>query len=402
MHECRHSRRTAWRRGRPTIAGSFKLGGNVRRAALWLDLRRGTNQDPQSADDAGAGFHRPMPTSPHVNRAGPRRCGRGRVRRRCWPALCDAWMSRQGAMLSIKDAATGRYACVNAAMATFLGRTAAQVRGHVDAELFDPALATAWRAAEQTALAQAQPLRSEHRFEWAGRAARLRGAAPGDCRRRRGPALAVQRLDRPGRRSARRTRNCAPRSSSSSNSSAPTSRCAANWPTRACATRATGLYTRPHFEDQLRREVDLSTREHREFALVLIEIDPLHRARGANSARRRRPASSRPWAGCCAATRVRWTPRAGSTSGASACCCRAWGWPPRTRAWKGCGASAPRRSSCSTARSWASACRWAWPAFRTPPGQQQELLTACEGALAEARRRGGNHLTLASIRFEAG
>ena len=36
--------------------------------------------------------------------------------------------------------------------------------------------------------------------------------------------------------------------------------------------RATGLYTRPHFEDQLRREVDLSTREHREFALVLIEM----------------------------------------------------------------------------------------------------------------------------------
>jgi hypothetical protein len=30
------------------------------------------------------------------------------------------------------------------------------------------------------------------------------------------------------------------------------------------------------------------------------------------------------------------------------------------------------------------------------------LLNACEGALAEARRRGGNHLTLASIRFEAG
>jgi PleD family two-component response regulator len=31
---------------------------------------------------------------------------------------------------------------------------------------------------------------------------------------------------------------------------------------------ASGLYTRAHFEDQLRREVDLSTREHREFALV--------------------------------------------------------------------------------------------------------------------------------------
>ena len=38
---------------------------------------------------------------------------------------------------------------------------------------------------------------------------------------------------------------------------------------------ATGLSHRAAFEDQLRREVDLSTREHREFALVSIEIDAL-------------------------------------------------------------------------------------------------------------------------------
>jgi diguanylate cyclase (GGDEF)-like protein len=33
---------------------------------------------------------------------------------------------------------------------------------------------------------------------------------------------------------------------------------------------------------------------------------------------------------------------------------------------------------------------------------QDELLAASEFALAEARRRGGNHVTLASIRFEPG
>ena len=38
--------------------------------------------------------------------------------------------------------------------------------------------------------------------------------------------------------------------------------------------------------------------------------------------------------------------------------------------------------------------------FPHTAASQQELLDACEGALAEARRRGGNHLTLASIRFE--
>jgi GGDEF domain-containing protein len=33
---------------------------------------------------------------------------------------------------------------------------------------------------------------------------------------------------------------------------------------------------------------------------------------------------------------------------------------------------------------------------------QDELVDACEQALTEARRRGGNHVTLASIRFEQG
>lgn len=33
---------------------------------------------------------------------------------------------------------------------------------------------------------------------------------------------------------------------------------------------------------------------------------------------------------------------------------------------------------------------------------QEALLAACESALHEARRRGGNHVTLAAIRFEPG
>jgi GGDEF domain-containing protein len=32
---------------------------------------------------------------------------------------------------------------------------------------------------------------------------------------------------------------------------------------------------------------------------------------------------------------------------------------------------------------------------------QEDLLAACTAALAEAQRRGGNHVTLAAIRFEA-
>ncbi len=36
-----------------------------------------------------------------------------------------------------------------------------------------------------------------------------------------------------------------------------------------------GLYLRAQFDDQLLREIDLSTREHREFALVIIALDPV-------------------------------------------------------------------------------------------------------------------------------
>jgi hypothetical protein len=40
--------------------------------------------------------------------------------------------------------------------------------------------------------------------------------------------------------------------------------------------------------------------------------------------------------------------------------------------------------------------------FPHSAASQQDLRSSCEAALAEARRRGGNHLTLASIPFEAG
>jgi diguanylate cyclase (GGDEF)-like protein len=186
--------------------------------------------------------------------------------------VLDAWMARQGAMLSIKDAATGRYEHVNEAMARFLGRPASDILGHSDAELVDPALATAWRAAEQTALAQAQPLGSEHRFEWAGTRhdyAVLRLATQAASTGRRwlcsvwtdqGPQrqkegqlrAALEQLEQQQRANEKLRLELAD---------------------QGLRDSATGLYTRQHFDDQLRREVDLSTREHREFAMVLIEID---------------------------------------------------------------------------------------------------------------------------------
>jgi hypothetical protein len=45
--------------------------------------------------------------------------------------------------------------------------------------------------------------------------------------------------------------------------------------------QASGLNSRAHFDDQMRRELDLSTREHREFALVYMALDPFNSKVGA-------------------------------------------------------------------------------------------------------------------------
>ena len=311
----------------------------------------------------------------------------------------EEWASRQGAMLSIKDAATGHYVHVNDAMARFLGRDASQLRGHADAELVDPALATAWRAAEQTALAQEQGLSSEHRFEWAGKRhdyAVLRMALAGgrgqrwlcsiwtdlNAQRQKDAQLraALEQLEQQQRANEKLRLELAD---------------------QGLRDGATGLYTRPHFEDQLRRELDLSTREHREFALVLIELDPFEgRALELGA-----PAEARVFEAMGRLLR-------GNTRAMDASCRldeRRFG-----VLLSGVGLATAHsrmeglRRQCATqivvldGQELGFSVSMGVASFPHTAGSQPELLSACEGALAEARRRGGNHLTLASIRFESG
>jgi diguanylate cyclase (GGDEF)-like protein len=317
-----------------------------------------------------------------------------------WAEMLDAWTSRQGALLSIKDAATGRYEHVNEAMARFLGRTAADILGRSDAELVDPALATAWRAAEQTALAQAQPLGTEHRFEWAGARhdfAVLRMVCQAGATGRRwlcsvwtdlGPQrqkdaqlrAALEQLEQQQRANEKLRLELAD---------------------QGLRDSATGLYTRPHFDDQLRREVDLSAREHREFAMVLIEIDPFAgRVRDLGP-----PAESRIYEAIGRLLR-------GNTRAMDASCRldeRLFG-----VLLSGVGLATAHsrmeglRRQCATqivvldGQELGFSVSMGVASYPHSASSQQDLLGACEAALAEARRRGGNHLTLASIRFEAG
>ena len=309
----------------------------------------------------------------------------------------DAWLTRQGALLSIKEATSGRYVHVNDAMAAFFDRAAQSIVGCTDADLVDASLAATWRAAEQMALAQAQPIGSELRFERAGA-------------RHEFNVLRMVLGDRRGERwlcsiwadhSATRQKEAQLRSALEQLEQQQRANEALRLELADQSLRdsATGLYTRPQFEDQLRREVDLSTREHREFALVLIDIDAFTgRAHelGAAAATRILEAMGRLLRG--------------NTRAMDASCRldeRLFG-----VLLSGVGLATAHARMEGLRRQCASqivvldgqelgfSVSMGVASFPHTAASQQELMAACEAALASARARGGNHLTLASIRFE--
>jgi hypothetical protein len=114
----------------------------------------------------------------------------------------------------------------------------------------------------------------------------------------------------------------------------------------------------------------------------------------------RRSASARPWAACCAGARGPWTPSAATTT-RFAVLLSGVGLATAHSRMEGLRRQCATQIVCSTARNWASRWPWAWPASRTRRIRRTNWSVACEAALAEAKRRGGNHVTLASIRFEA-
>ena len=183
-----------------------------------------------------------------------------------------AVLEQQHGLLAVKDSGSGRYVHVSAAMAAFLAQPAAAVVGRSDADLFDAALARALRAAEQTALAHGSPLLSDHHFEWQGARREFSvlrictAAAAGSP-----PWVTSIWLDQTAERlRERQLRGALEQIEQQQHANDRLRREIAD---QALRDPASGLHRRAHFEDQLRREVDLSMREHREFAIVFIELD---------------------------------------------------------------------------------------------------------------------------------
>ncbi|MDH4050769.1 MAG: diguanylate cyclase [Rubrivivax sp.] len=314
---------------------------------------------------------------------------------RLWPEIGQ----RLGAQAAIKDLASGRYEWVDPALSLALGHDGDGMSGLTDAECFDASTATLLRSADKTAAGHGGVLASDHHFERGGRRhdyVVLRLAdAPADGTPQR---LACVWIDQqPLRQRQQQMQQALEQLEQLQRANEALRRDLGDSSLR---DGDSGLYTRGHFEDQLRREVDLSTREHREFALVLLQIDP--------------PADAVRALGPAAMSRVHETMGRllrGNTRAMDASCRYDESRFAVLLSGVGLATAHSRmeglRRQCATqivvheGKDLGFSVAMGVASFPHTAHTQDELVSASDAALEEAKRRGGNHVTLASIRFES-
>jgi diguanylate cyclase (GGDEF)-like protein len=312
-------------------------------------------------------------------------------------------LDRLDVLLAVKEVASGRYVHANARMAELFGRAgAAELVGLTDTDLMDPAAAATIRAAEQTALAHdAAPILGDQRIERDGRKREfsvMRSVVP---RADGAPArhvLAVwTELTNQHEREHQLKQALA---------QLEAQQVAAELQRReiqdqALRDGATGLYQRVHFDDQLRREVDLSSREHREFALVSIALDPFSdavkalgreaRIRVLEALGRLLRGNTRAMDASCRLDEDRFAILLSGVGLATA----------HSR-------MEGLRRQCATqivvldGRDLGFTVAMGVASFPHTAHTEADLMKAADLALQEAQKRGGNHVALASIRFELG
>jgi diguanylate cyclase (GGDEF)-like protein len=310
-------------------------------------------------------------------------------------------LDRADTLLSIKEVATGRYVHANLAMAEFVGRSQAGVIGSTDADLFEQGQSNAVRAAEQSALTHSAPTLSEHRLDHDGKKRefsvarvalpRADGASPKHV-------LAVW-FDQTLARQRELQLQQALAQLEQQQLAAEVQR--RETQDQTLRDNATGLYQRLHFDDQLRREVDLSSREHREFALVSIALDPFSdavtalgaeaRARVLEALGRLLRGNTRAMDASCRLSEDRFAILLSGVGLATA----------HSR-------MEGLRRQCATqivvlaGRDLGFTISMGVASFPHTAHTDADLMNAADTALSEAQKRGGNHVALASIRFELG
>ncbi len=303
------------------------------------------------------------------------------------PALLQA----QGAGVSVRDVAAGRWVYLSDGLADQLG-----LQGP-EGEPADPAQAAAWRAADATALAQAGVLAGEHAFEQGGQRREFavwRWATAGSAGARWVVTLWQDR-------SAERQRELQLRQALAQieQQQQAHDRLRREMADQALRDPDSGLHRRAHFDDQLRREVDLSQREHREFAIVFVDVDapgPRLQALGDAGERAVLEAMGRLIRGGTRAmdTACRYAQRrfAVLLSGVGLATAHARMEGLRRKCATQIVVHAGQELGFTVSMGVAS--------FPHTAAEQGALVQACESALAEAARRGGNQVTLAAIRFD--
>lgn len=303
-----------------------------------------------------------------------------------------------GQPLSIKTASDGRYVFVSSAWAKLFGRVPADVVGRSDAELLDPSLATALRTADQAALTQGRPLPTEHRFEVGGekREYNVLRVVAADASGR--PLLCCLWQDLAAARQREAQLKMALDQIEREQKAAQALR--REMADHGLRDNASGLYTRAHFEDQLKRELDLSSREHREFALVHIALDSLPEkavALGASAIDRIHEAMGR---------LLRGNTRAMDAScrfDDQAFCVLLSGVGLATAhsRMEGLRRQVATQLLVVEGQEFGFTVSMGVASFPHTAHTQDEVVGACQAALAEAARRGGNNVVLAAIRFQA-
>ena len=297
-----------------------------------------------------------------------------------------------GSQAGIKAMANGRYLFASAGLAQLF--ECETVVGHTDAELLKPDETTALRRVEQTVMAQRHPVVSEHKLEINGRRREFnvtRLALGQDFmlsvwherteERNRESHLqrALQQIEQQ-QKALEQARREAQAGSGRDDVS--------------------GLYMRAQFDDQLLREIDLSTREHREFALVMIALDPPQagapvmaeeaRQRMLEGVGRMLRANTRAMDAACRTGEERF---AVLLSGVGLATAHARMEQLRRQ----CTAQIVVLNGQDLGLSLSMGVS----SFPHTASKQEELVHASEAAVVEAQRRGGNQVVLASIPFGA-
>lgn len=173
-----------------------------------------------------------------------------------------------GVFGAVKSLANGRYVHASEGMAMLFDRGELGIAGATDADLMRPDEVIAMRRVEQSVMAQRAVVVSEHKLEFNGRRREFTVT-----RSPLGPdhllAMWQERTEERHREvHLQRALNQIEQQQKA------LEQVRREMQLGSGRDDVSGLYMKAQFDDQLLREIDLSTREHREFALVLISLDP--------------------------------------------------------------------------------------------------------------------------------